>query len=440
MTLNILIVPVHGTFAGEANLEKNGTSAHEEWWHQEHIFAQTFINYLKDKQPGTTVHWKDFQWTGANKDKERLKAAKDLYVELQSPSDVQEYDRVILIGHSHGGSVINYMLDHHDEDLNVEIYTIGTPFSHLHGLWRPFFLTSFLALLVAFVFSLVLIEPIAQFVETRPNWNTDKWESLNFWKLILPLYILLLLGWRIFQKPMFQQYKHRTKGPVKNHFRLIYHPEDEAIAALSVVPERQYNFASAVKIVSIVLAFLLFLWLSYLAIRHGTVLYETESADEFRVYIRSVALMENAKTIFLIGALCFFVPLILQVFLGYMIKPFNRFFSKILNGFLYNNGLGNDLGRIRTMNAEPQLPSKTNFPKVLHSRLEHIYDHMVADTTNHLGQTKSKVLSAMSSGHDLFTALELNKSRLSKALVHCNYFTQDMARVIVDDLLEIGKP
>ena len=54
MNSRVLILAVHGTFAGEANLEMNGKSANEEWWHQDHIFAETFIAALKDKQPNTT--------------------------------------------------------------------------------------------------------------------------------------------------------------------------------------------------------------------------------------------------------------------------------------------------------------------------------------------------------------------------------------------------
>jgi len=382
-----------------------------------------------------------FQWTGANKDKERLQAAKDLFIQLQSHLTESEFDRVILIGHSHGGSVINYMLDHHDKDLDIEVYTIGTPFSHLHGLWRPFLFTNFVALFVAFIFSIVLIEPIAQFVETRPNWNTDKWESLHFWKLILPLYIATVMGWCIVQRPMFQRYQQRIKGTIKNPYKLIYHPEDEAIAALSVIPKRQYNFAFAIRLLSILFAMGLFFYVCNLFIGHEeTVAQETKEAAEFREYYRSISLMENAKTIFFVGAVCFFVPVIVQLFLGALLKPFNRLLSKILNGFLYNSGLGNDSGRIKTMSAEPQLPRGTNFSAVSHPRLDHIFEKMVVNTSDHLGATKTDILSAMSSGDDLFTALELNKGDLSKALVHCNYFTEDMAKVIVDDLHSNDKP
>ena len=441
MNSNILILAVHGTFAGEANLEMNGKSAHEEWWHQDHIFAETFIADLKNKQPISTVHWKHFQWSGANKDKERLKAAKDLFHELQSHLSETDFDRVVLLGHSHGGSVINYMLDEYDKDLDIDVYTIGTPFSQLHGLWRPFLFTNLVALFVAFIFSIVLMESIAEIVETRPHESIYKWASLHFWKLILPIYIVIMIGWRVVQRPMFQRYKQRLNGSIKNPYKIIYHPEDEAIAALSVIPERQYNFAFAIRLLSIIMSAALFFYLCYLLIGHdGSVTSQTQEAAEFEEYYRSIALMENAKTIFFVGAVCFFVPLIIQLFLGSLLKPFNRLFSKILNRFLYNSGLGNDSGRIKTMSAKPQLPSEKDFSVVSDPRLDHIFKKMVATTSEHLGETKTDILSTMRSGHDLFTALELNKGDLSKALVHCNYFTSDMATVIVDDLCEPEKP
>ena len=433
MTVKFLIIAVHGTFAGEANLEKNDKQANEEWWHEDHEFSKTFIKELQLKNIDSTIDWKDFQWSGANKDKERLVASKELYQAIKKHTEKTSYDRIILIGHSHGGNIINLMLDEYDQELDVEVYTLGTPFSHMRGIMRPIIITMLLSGLVATVLSLILIDLVAQFEFFEKKYSdTDKFKSLHFWKFIPPIFILLMISWRIFQRKIFIQNKKRKSGDYINNYRVIYHLEDEAIAALSVIPQRLYNFDFIFKGIGMLLTLALFLWASITVISFNA----NGSQDE---YFNSINWLNNAEFILFFMALsCFIYPIILMA-LSIIIPPVTRVLSWGLNRFLYNNGLGNDAARIAHMKPVPEGKSE-HFYEVLSSpKLTKVFSTMLTNTNTKLGKAKTYLLQAMNEGDDLFTALNKNSGKFAEALVHCDYFSEDMAKFIVSDILSRTK-
>ena len=418
-----LIVSVHGTFAGKANLKKNYKKPKDEWWHVGHTFAQKLKAQLENKF--TSVIWKDFQWTGANSDRDRRAAADQLYTDLEGYMAGGTYDRVILLAHSHGGNVVNYMLDAHDEDLNVEIYTFGVPFIHLRNMFWPTLIFTFFNLLFSFIGSLMIIETLAQIVfSDRQNWYSGKWESMNFWKLIPVIFALMFIGWLIAQRQQFKQYRGRNHGKLRNSYSLIFHAEDEAIASLSSPPKRVHNFSFVIKILSAILAFVMFLWLFYLFSVKGV-------EGELPEYFSTIILVENAKAIFLFAAIAYFTMKSLRFLMTFFGEHIDKFFSRILNGFLFNSSLGNDTGRVKTMSCFPQVPDPSkNYLEIKDPELDRIFMDIAEVTTDALGETKSKILRQVSSTTDIMSALENNRLDVAKVLIHCNYFTTDMAQFV----------
>ena len=128
----ILTIAVHGTFAGIAYQDNDANICPIEWWHKAHFFMQTYRNKFEQKYPEGTVIIRDFQWSGANSDKERRQEAINLKKSLDELESEINPDRVIILAHSHGGNVVQYMMDEHDSDLEVDIYTFGRPLSLIH--------------------------------------------------------------------------------------------------------------------------------------------------------------------------------------------------------------------------------------------------------------------------------------------------------------------
>ena len=104
----------------------------QKWWVKGSHF-QTGIEKIIQPHDGSEIDWKQFLWDGANSEKSRLQAGKDLYealAEIETSDSLESYH---LIGHSHGGSVIMEALRQAELD-NFSLKklkswsTIGTPF------------------------------------------------------------------------------------------------------------------------------------------------------------------------------------------------------------------------------------------------------------------------------------------------------------------------
>lgn len=91
----VLVITVHGTWAGDRNLES------PKWWEDQ----SQFLNWLRDDLDHTSCTIEEFIWSGANSDKGRTKAAKDLARLLSEPR-LSDFDEVHIIAHSHGGNVV----------------------------------------------------------------------------------------------------------------------------------------------------------------------------------------------------------------------------------------------------------------------------------------------------------------------------------------------
>lgn len=99
------ILLVHGTWGRRSGWTRRDSKLHTR---------------LSDEFPGITIG--RFEWSGSNRHHQRAKAASRLFAVRRGP-----YDRTVLIGHSHGGNVIERAMSLLDPD-RVGAVTVGTPF------------------------------------------------------------------------------------------------------------------------------------------------------------------------------------------------------------------------------------------------------------------------------------------------------------------------
>ena len=107
-TQQYIVYLVHGTWGGP----KGRPSDSEMWFSPESPFVQSIRQYLDRNHTGMSdrISFDSYVWSGRNSFTAREEAARHLFAKLcvRSNSDHSNSDqKVILIGHSHGGNVIN---------------------------------------------------------------------------------------------------------------------------------------------------------------------------------------------------------------------------------------------------------------------------------------------------------------------------------------------
>ncbi len=117
--MSVIFVTVHGT--GDQTTD----AAEPKWWEPKSEFSQQLL----DEAGGGKV--RPFMWDGKNDEISRRDAAQELNWRLREYED--RGDQVVLIGHSHGGSVIATALklasaDERDFSNIKSVITIGTPY------------------------------------------------------------------------------------------------------------------------------------------------------------------------------------------------------------------------------------------------------------------------------------------------------------------------
>lgn len=180
----IRIINVHGTFDSEP--ARMGETRLK-WWQGERQFSgqpvelpdrmevptSPFVEQIAKKfggDEGRAVA-EAFRWTGSYKEELRREAGMQLAAALKSAMAVEDDTYFILIGHSHGGTVIRYALQYldiprRDQDRILSWNTVGTPFLHFR---RPFSLwTLTLNKLLAVFAALAFLAYVAgAFVDVR---------------------------------------------------------------------------------------------------------------------------------------------------------------------------------------------------------------------------------------------------------------------------------
>ena len=198
------VIFIHGTGATAPN-EEGGA-----WWQTEGILWRTLLRDYKD-----ALVPQAFTWSGENSEAARRAAGRALGKSLKAFHAGRE--RVHLIGHSHGGSVIWHALqelDHVPRLLAETVSswaTVGTPFLH-YGARRP--------RLYAAVFSAVLCAVLLAWAaytlapaKVGFAWDEERWATaLWFGLCIIPLIALVASTLAII--PYLRQWlRNSSRGP-----------------------------------------------------------------------------------------------------------------------------------------------------------------------------------------------------------------------------------
>ena len=120
----VKVITIHGTNAG-------AESDHgDEWWQKGSPFQTKLAERIDDR-----LEFEPFHWSGDNSETERREAGAALAKKLR-----KEDDPVIVIGHSHGGSVALhalFLLFLKNPKKAMEIFrslvTVGTPMIRYRG-------------------------------------------------------------------------------------------------------------------------------------------------------------------------------------------------------------------------------------------------------------------------------------------------------------------
>jgi len=234
------ILTVHGT----------GSSGPEEgtkWWQKGSAF-EAHLRQLIAAEDGE-FKYQPVTWDGNNCESPRRTAAKKLAVEIAKLE--QKKEAYIVIGHSHGGSIIANMVQDNFEPSNLiylsQVITIGTPyltfrrrslFSSLGLFGKSMFV------FITWVCSLAAISTIIYSLKTAP-YNGLR-DALGLFAVgaffFIPL-LLFVIVTRLAKKTRFRRYAKRIQQDCR-HFLAprwicLFDRNDEAILGLSCV--RRFN-------------------------------------------------------------------------------------------------------------------------------------------------------------------------------------------------------
>ena len=231
----IAVVTVHGT--GDTAPKLDG----EKWFQRGAAFTEKLKGLLSAKGFEADIH--PVLWSGANSARAREDGADEVADAIKRLS--RQYDgQVHLIGHSHGGNVVNEAVDllrwgrTKRKSKIASVTTVGTPFFRSQLGWFGSFgglaflvLTSLLALLMlGFAGLSVAMWNSPDFAEDRV-FLFSIWIGLGISAIVLAYMMYLGVQWtRRVLRP-------RNLATSKSEIHAIAHPHDEAITFLKRVEE-----------------------------------------------------------------------------------------------------------------------------------------------------------------------------------------------------------
>lgn len=242
-----VFVTVHGTFDGVPN------AIEPRWWEPTSAFWRAVC---APSQFGTlTGTVKSFVWSGKNSAFERELAARALASELRALR--KDFDNIHLIGHSHGGNVIEDALEriawngarrpslskHRCPSKVRSVTTLGTPFlDRREPVLRKILIILMLILVVLMALLLVVIGIGVYYMTggTEQIFNQNELVTATLIGasvivvLLLPLVLLFIRNWHTLR------FRRSTRTPA--NWLAIFHPQDEAIFLLTSTNNANYEF------------------------------------------------------------------------------------------------------------------------------------------------------------------------------------------------------
>ncbi len=261
------IITVHGTFA-------NGPDEGESWWQRGSPFAQALAERVEaandappPEQPSSdaplsdaprsdgpspkppaasppTLALEPFGWDGHNSERSRRRAGERLYDRLLELEEAGE--RYALVGHSHGGSVINAALLEAARRRNAlaglsRWISVGTPFITTAkegllffrlGLWGK---SVYVALLSAFVLLATFAFQNFDLSAHLESWRLVGFSLLTLLTLLTPFLLFVILA-RLIEARRLHAHNPRTSRFAADTFRprwlSLWHASDEAVQGL----------------------------------------------------------------------------------------------------------------------------------------------------------------------------------------------------------------
>lgn len=222
------IILVHGTFASG----RNG------WAARDSIFTKKIQTALYDLT-GEIYSIYSFEWSGMNSLYSRQAASIQLMEFLSRKG--KDFESIHFIGHSHGGTVIQYALENHSplsrEDTwksNVKSWTtVGTPFFKFKGIKKHFSAQCnyfFSIIITSIIFCLVyLFLTLNQTEGSFFNLLSDNYKRWTVWVIFL---LISGLIYQVFEALTFNSNLDHTSKVFGKKWLGIYSRYDEAIIAL----------------------------------------------------------------------------------------------------------------------------------------------------------------------------------------------------------------
>lgn len=341
------IVSIHGTYAA-------GSEAGEQWWQRGSPFERHLRECLEAKDGA--LSFDPLLWDGHNSEVSRREAASSLLKRCEALEERDE--QYVLIGHSHGGSVIsNALLLASEAKMSLpnllQAVTVGTPFIHLVkrnallSIAVPVLLIAvFLAALGAAVSSATTptgflnghlialdpafnskppcseVEPVAQTRQGLPKhlscydslWQSPSEIINNTYRLVEGLAVLFVL--RLFfderakaDSAISRANVHKTSEHYASRWLGLAHPLDEAIGGLSrglmarrvlLMPKIEENFSAVFLVLCLTVASIfVVVWLVLFSAAHNLQL-SPISGDDFSKLVS--AFVQYPGQAFKIGA------------------------------------------------------------------------------------------------------------------------------------------
>ena len=270
------VIGVHGTFAHGGGVQS--TPPETQWWEPGSVY-EAELRALVCGDSGT-LDVERFQWSGDNSELGRRKAGRDLLKRMRALEEKQE--PYVLVGHSHGGSVISAALlasaARKDPLPHLKRWiTIGTPFVKLQ---KERFLFTRLGLInkVLFIASMMLlvmflINLAASFMSGQPMLFGRTFPGILVVTGVmmgLPT-VLFYLWFYVYDSVTLLNYRSNALKRARDYFGprwlSLAHPDDEAIQGLAFLPEAKLSFfdknfaVSAITIASVAAVPILYLTL-----------------------------------------------------------------------------------------------------------------------------------------------------------------------------------
>ena len=269
------ILTVHGTFAHIEVPDDNSDSASSTayWWRPDSPFVSELKTLVADETGADAVNVESFVWSGGNSERERRKAGRALFAQLQRLEEAGA--PYCVVAHSHGGSVVSAaLLEAAARKQNLpglkRWITIGTPFVELRRerflfmrlpiILKAMYVASFMLLLIfaGATFGRVWDGDI-NFDNSRTLWRL----SLSGLFAALPVVAFLLIAivrerrHRFFSRP---RVKRRARELFAGRWLALTHEDDEAVRGLGTLRDVKlpiFDRQFAVPILSLISVFML---------------------------------------------------------------------------------------------------------------------------------------------------------------------------------------